>query len=173
MCYRCATNPSIHHHRRHVAAVSSSLSHHGVAFMSVTVLSLPSWCRLRRCIVTVLLSPLCHCGAFPVALSRFHRPRHSVTFVVALLWFRCRHHGVTFAFVMVSLLPLRCCLHVGHSFVFAIAVLPSSSHRHGVIVTVTSLWCLRCHIVVVSLSPSLSHCHHFVIAIVVSPSHLS
>src|SRR6266850_1844177 len=65
MCYRCATNPSIHHHCRHIAAMSSPLSSHcrsfvitvvvlpsrlswfrhccyGVAFTSVVVLSLPS-----------------------------------------------------------------------------------------------------------------------------------
>src|SRR6266850_5682325 len=64
MCYHCATNPSIHHHCCHIAAVSSPLSHHGVAFMSVAVLSLPSWCHLHRHIVAVLSSPSCRCSAF-------------------------------------------------------------------------------------------------------------
>src|SRR6266850_1064428 len=108
MCYRFATNPSIHHHRHHIAAVSSPLSHYGVAFTSVAVSSLPSQCRLRHRIVTVLLSLSCHCGAFAVALLWFHRPHRSVAFVVALLWFRRRHHGVTFMFVAVLSLPSRC-----------------------------------------------------------------
>src|SRR6266850_6656108 len=140
MCYHCATNPSIHHHCHHIAAVSLPLSHHGVTFTSVMVSSLPSWCRLRRRIVTVLLLPLCHCSAFTVTLSWFCRPHRSVAFVVTLSWFHHCHRGVAFAFVMVLLLPLRCCLRVGHSFVVAIAVLPSRQSRfchchHGVAFT--------------------------------------
>src|SRR6267142_2747220 len=101
-----------------------------------------------------------------------HYCHRGVTFVVTLSWFRCRHHGVAFAFVMVSLLPLWCCLRVGCSFVIAIVVSTSRwlqfCHcHHGVAFIVASL---RCHyhscIVVV---PLLSHCHGFVVAIVVSP----
>src|SRR6267142_2304881 len=95
MWYRCATNPSIHHHRRHVATMSLPLSHHGVAFMSVVVLLLPSRCHLRHHIVVVSLSQSYHCGAFTVASSQFCRHCHSVTFVVALSRF-CRHRGVAF-----------------------------------------------------------------------------
>src|SRR6266850_3045007 len=147
MCYRFATNPSIHHHRHHIAAVSSPLSHYGVAFTSVAVSSLPSQCRLRHRIVTVLLSLSCHCGAFAVALLWFHRPHRSVAFVVALLWFRRRHHGVTFMFVTVLSLLSRCRLHVGRGFVFAIMVSPSRwsqfCHCHrGVAFVVASS---RCH----------------------------
>src|SRR6266850_926104 len=131
MCYHCATNPSIHHHCHHIAAVSLPLSHHGVTFTSVMVSSLPSWCRLRRRIVTVLLLPLCHCSAFAVTLSWFCCPCRSVAFVVTLSWFHHCHRGVAFAFVM------------------AIAVSPSLSHHCGVIVAVASLWCLCCHIVTV------------------------
>jgi len=120
MCYRCATNPSIHHHCRHIAAMSSPLSHHGVAFTLVVVSSLPSWCRLCRRIVAVLSLPSCHCGAFAVALLWFCRPRHSVTFVVALSQFRHHRRGVAFAFVMVSSLLLQCCLHIGRGFVIAV-----------------------------------------------------
>src|SRR6266850_1970512 len=108
MCYRCATNPSIHHHCRHVAAMSLPLSHHGVAFMSVMVSSLPSWCHLRHRIVMVLLSPSCCCGAFAVALLWFRRRHCSVAFIVTLSPFCHRHHGVAFTSLTVSSLPSQC-----------------------------------------------------------------
>src|SRR6266850_1741741 len=123
MCYHCATNPSIHHYRRCVAAMSSPLSHHGVAFavassqfccccrsvtfVLVAVSSLPSRCRLRHRIVMVSSSHWSwfHCHyhgvAFIVTLSRFHR-RHGVAFIVALSWCHC------------------------HGFIVAIAVSPSA-----------------------------------------------
>src|SRR6266850_1037722 len=50
---------------------------------------------------------------------------------------------------------------------------PSSLHCCGVVVTVASLWCLRCRIVVVLLLPlwcCLRICHGFVVAVVLSPS---
>src|SRR6266850_8189464 len=112
MCYRCATNPSIHHHCHHVAAVSSPLSHHGVAFavasswfhhcrhgvtfVSVVVSSLPSRCRLHCRIVVVSLSQSRHYSAFTVVLLLFCCCRRSVAFVVALLRFHRCHHGVAF-----------------------------------------------------------------------------
>src|SRR6266850_2186478 len=141
MCYRCATNPSIHHHCGHVTAMLSPLSHHGVTFMLVIVSSLPLRCHLCCRIVAVLSLPLCCCGAFAVALSQFHRPHRSVTFVVAIVvspsclsrFHRC-HCGVTFASVAVSSLPLQCCLHVGCGFIVAIVVSPSCWS-----------WFRRCH----------------------------
>src|SRR6267142_2276555 len=128
MCYHCATNPSIHHHHRCIAAVSSPLSHHGVAFAvaslrfrrrhcgvtftSVMVSLSPSWCRLRvgrGFIVTVVVLPsLSHCHGFIVV-------------VVLPSLSHCR--GVV---VTVSLSPLRCHLH--HRIV---TVLSSQSHRCG------------------------------------------
>src|SRR6267142_2191663 len=192
MCYRCATNPSIHHHHRHIAAVSLPLSHHGVAFTLVAVSSLPSRCHLCCRIVVVLSLPSCRCGAFAVALLWFCCPRRSVAFIVALLQFRHCCHGVAFVFVTVSLLPSRCRLHIGCSFVVAVAVSPSCRsqfyrcHR-SVTFIITSSRCYHysCVVVVPSLShccgsvvaiavlPSLSHCCHFIVAIVVSPSCLS
>src|SRR6267142_2327696 len=135
MCYHCATNPSIHHHYRHVAAVSLPLSHHGVAFMSVVVSSLPSWCRLCHCIVTVLLLPLCHCSAFTVTLSWFCRPHRSVAFVVTLSWFHHCHRGVAFAFVAVSSLPLQCRLHC-----CIVAVSSLQLHHCGAFAVTSSLF---------------------------------
>src|SRR6267142_159458 len=101
-----------------------------------------------------------------------HYCHRGVTFVVTLSWFRCRHHGVAFAFVMVSLLPLWCCLRVGCSFVIAIVVSTSRWSQfchchHGVAFIVASS---RCHyrscVVVV---PLLSHCRGFIVAVVVLP----
>src|SRR6267142_2966410 len=125
MCYHCATNPSIHHHHRHVAAMLSPLSHHGVAFTLVAVSSLPSQCRLHHHIVAVLSSPSCRCSAFAVTLSWFHHPHRSVAFVVALSQFHCHHHGVAFVFVTVSSLLSQCHLCVGRGFVVAVVVSPS------------------------------------------------
>src|SRR6266850_2204789 len=144
MCYHCATNPSIHHHCHHIAAVSLPLSHRSVAF------------------------------------------------IITLLWFHCCHCGVTFVFVMVSLLPSQCCLHVGRHFIVAIAVSPSCQsqfrcchrsvtfvvalsqcHHRSCIIVVPLLSHHRSFIVAVAVLPSSSHCCHFVIAVVVSPSHLS
>src|SRR6266850_1924813 len=57
MCYHCATNPSIHHHRYCVMAVLSPLSHHGVAF-TVTSSQFHHCCHsVTFMLVTVL--PLC------------------------------------------------------------------------------------------------------------------
>src|SRR6267142_2301679 len=177
MCYCCATNPSIHHCCCHITAMSSPLSHHGVTFMLVTVSSLPLRCHLCCHIVAVLSSPLCCCGAFAVALSQFHRPHCSVTFVVAVVvsplclsWFHCCRCGVAFASVVVSSLPLRCRLHIGCSFIVAIMVSPLSLHHRSVIIAVTSLWCLHCHIVVVSSLPLQCRLHHRIVAILLLPS---
>src|SRR6267142_1252472 len=90
MCYHCATNPSIHHCCRHIAAVLSPLSHHGVtfvvtllrfcrrrcgvAFASVTVLSSLLWCCLRvgrGFVVAIAVLPSsshCHCFVVVVVL---------------------------------------------------------------------------------------------------------
>src|SRR6266850_2314993 len=125
MCYCCATNPSIHHHHRHVMAVSSPLSHHGVTFTSVAVSSLSSRCRLHHHIVTVSSSQLRHCGAFAVALLWFCHCHHGVTFIITIL--RCRHRS---CIVVVPLLSHR------HGFVITVTVLPSSLHRHGFVVIV-------------------------------------
>src|SRR6267142_1652472 len=173
MCYHCATNPSIHHHHHHVAAVSSLLSHHGVAFTLVAVLSLPSQCRLRRCIIPVSSSQSHRCGAFAVALSQFCHRCYSVAFVIALSPFRRRRHGVAFTSVTVSSSPSQCHLHVGHGFVIAIAVSPSCWLRFhrchcGVTFVVALLQCCRCSRVVVV--PSLLHRHSFVVTIMVLPS---
>src|SRR6266850_4904200 len=121
MCYHCATNPSIHHHHCHVAAVSLLLSHHGVAFAvtlsqfcrcrhgvtftSVAVLLLPSQCCLHCRIIVVLPSLSCHHSAFAVTLSQF----------------RCCCHGFVIA-ITVSLSPSRfcCCCH-GVAFIVALS----------------------------------------------------
>src|SRR6267142_1944724 len=174
MCYHCATNPSIHHHHHHVAAVSSLLSHHGVAFTLVAVLSLPSQCRLRRCIITVSSSQSHRCGAFAVALSQFCHRCYSVAFVIALSPFRRRRHGVAFTSVTVSSSPSQCHLHVGYSFVIAIAVSPSHQSQFcqccrgvaftSVAVSSLPLWCrLRCCIVAV-LSLQSRRCGAFAVA---------
>src|SRR6266850_275670 len=137
MCYHCATNPSI-------AAMSLLLSHHGVTFTSVVVSSLPSWCCLCRRIVAVPLLSYHHGFVVAIMVSPSCRS-----------WFHHCRRGVTFTFVMVLLLPLRCCLHVGHGFIIAIAVLPSCWSRfrhchHGVAFVVASLWCHHCSCVVIS-----------------------
>src|SRR6267142_1770706 len=180
MCYRCATNPSIQHHCGHVTAMLSPLSHHGVTFMLVIVSSLPLRCHLCCRIVAVLSLPLCCCGAFAVALSQFHRPHRSVTFVVAIVvspsclsrFHRC-HCGVTFASVVVSSLQSRRCgaftvtlswfRHCHCSVAFIIALSPFCCCHRGVAfmsITVSSL--------------PLQCCLHvgcgFIIAIAVSPS---
>src|SRR6266850_2055995 len=171
MCYHCATNPSIHHYRRCVAAMSSPLSHHGVAFavassqfccccrsvtfVLVAVSSLPSRCRLRHRIVMVSSSQLCHCGAFAVALSPFHCRHCGVAFVIALSRFHHHHHGVTFASVMVSSSPSWCRLRIGHGFIVTIMVLLSLSHCHGFIV--------------VMVLPSSSHCRGVIVTVSLSP----
>src|SRR6267142_1941335 len=81
-----------------------------------------------RCIVAMSLLLSHHGVAFAVALSWFHCHCHGVAFIVALSQF-CHHcRGVTFVSVMVSSLLLRCRLHIGHSFIVAIMVSPSSSH---------------------------------------------
>src|SRR6267142_6281701 len=159
MCYRCATNPSIHHHHHCVAAMSSPLSHHGVAFavtssrfhhrhhgvtfVSVVVSLLPSRCCLRPHIVVVLSSQSHRCGAFAVASSPFCHRCRGVAFVIALSRFHHRHRGVAFTSVTVSSSPSRCCLHVGHGFVVTIAVLPllslSQCFHCGFFVSVVSL----------------------------------
>src|SRR6266850_1969799 len=182
MCYHCATNPSIHHHCHHVMAMLLLLSHHGVAFMSVAVLSLPSvspsllhccgvivtvvslWCLCCHIVTVSLLPSQCHLHHHIVAilsLPSWCRLHICHSFVVTIVvspscWspFHCCCRGVTFTSVTVLSLPLWCHLHVGCSFVIAIVVLPSSSHHCGVVVTVASLWFLFCHIVAVSLSPS-------------------
>src|SRR6266850_2160193 len=75
------------------------------------------------------------------------------------------HHGVTFT---VTSSRFRCC-HCDVTFIVAllqcrcrshIVAVPSLSHCHGFVVTVM-------------VSPSSSHCCGFVVAVVVSPSHLS
>src|SRR6267142_2219671 len=157
MCYHCATNPSIHHHCHHVAAVSLLLSHHGVTF---TVTSL----RFRRChcdvtfIVALLRCHYCshviavpslsHCCGFVVAVMVSPLSLHCRGFVVTVVvspshlsWFCRRCCGVAFVSVVVSSSPLRCCLC-----------------RLIVAVLLSPLWC------------RLRICHGFVVAVVVSPS---
>src|SRR6267142_1528577 len=107
MCYRCATNPSIHHHRRHIAAMSSPLSHHGVAFTLVVVSSSPSQCHLCRRIVAVSSSPswcclrVCHGFVIAVTVLPSHRS-----------WFcHCRHQKkstflTTSYYILSHLIPL-------------------------------------------------------------------
>src|SRR6266850_873701 len=93
MCYHCATNPSIHHHCRRVAAVSSPLSHHGVTF---TVTS----SQFRRChcdvafIVALLLRCCLHCCIVMVSSSWFCHRHCGVAFVIALSRCHCRSHVV-------------------------------------------------------------------------------
>src|SRR6266850_2143117 len=135
MCYHCATNPSIHHHCRCVAAISSLLSHHGVTF---TVTS--SWFRRCHCDVT-----------FIVALSWCHCCCRGVTFMLVMVSSSpsrcclCRH--------IVMVLSLSwCCLH--HRIV---AVSSSWFYcRHCSVAFIVALSrCCRCsHVVVV---PSLLH----------------
>src|SRR6267142_2347694 len=123
MCYHCATNPSIHHHCRCVATVTSWCHLH---CHIVTVSSLPLQCRLHCRIVAVSLSQSHCCGAFAVALSRFCHRHHGVTFVIALLWFCRCHCGVTFASVTVLLSPLWCRLR-RRIVVVSSSLKPSSS----------------------------------------------
>jgi len=75
--------------------------------------------------------------------------------------------------VTVSLLPLQCCLHVGHSFVVAVVVLPSSSHHHSFIVIAVLPSSSHCHgvIVTVSLSPLWCHLRHYIVAVSSSQLH--
>src|SRR6266850_105188 len=155
MCYHCATNPSIHHHCRRVAALTSwcHLRHR-----IVVVLSSPSWCRLRIChgfVIAVVVLPSCR--------SQFRCRRRGVAFVIALSWFRCCcgvafiitlsrccHHG----FVVAVPLLLHCC-----GFIVAIAMSPLSSHCRSV----------RCHfIIAIVVSPSSLHRHGVVVAVLLS-----
>ena len=186
MCYHCATNPSIHHHCRCVAAISSLLSHHGVTFTvtsswfrrchcDVTFIVALSWCRCCSRIVAVSLLQSHCCGAFAVALSWFCHRCHGVTFIIALSRFCCCRRGVTFASVMVSLLLLWCHLHVGHGFIITIMVSPSHwswfhCHYHGVAFIVTLSRFHRRHGVAFIVALSWCHCHGFIVAIAVSPS---
>ena len=126
MCYHCATNPSIHHHCHHVAAVSLLLSHHGVTF---TVTSL----RFRRChcdVAFIIALLQCHCRSRVIAVPSLSHYRgfvvavmvslsssHCCGFVVAIMvspshlsWFRRRCCGVAFVSVAVSSSPSWCCL---------------------------------------------------------------
>src|SRR6267142_403490 len=126
MCYHCATNPSIHHHCRRIAAVSLPPSHHGVTF---TVTS----SRFRRChcdvafIVALLrchcrsrivaVPSLLHCRGFVVAVIVSPSSLHCRSFVIAVVVspshlsrFRCRCCGVAFVSVAVSSSPSWCCL---------------------------------------------------------------
>src|SRR6266850_729884 len=114
MCYRYATNPSIHHRRHcHCYIMVSPLLSHCHGFVVAITMSPLHWLQFRC---------RCHGVAFIIALSQFHH-RRGVAFIVALLW---------------------CCCH---GFVVAIMVLPSSSHCCGVVVAVALLWCLCCRIV--------------------------
>src|SRR6266850_5632958 len=151
-------SPSSSHCRGFVVAVVVSPSHlswfHrrccGVTFVSVTVSSLPSWCCLRRCIVTVLSSSQCclHCRIVVVLSSRFHRRHCGVAFIIALSWCCCRSRVVA-----VPLLSHRC------SFIVAVAVSPSSSHCRSV----------RCHfIITVMVSPLSLHRHGVIVAVLLS-----
>src|SRR6266850_1537151 len=199
MCYHCATNPSIHHRCRRVAAVSSPLSHHGVTFI-ITL----SRCRCRSCVVVVPL--LSHCRSFVVTVMVSPSSLHCRGFVVAVVvspshLSRFCHHccSVAFMSVAVSSSPSWCCLH--HRIVTVSSLSWCCLHR--CIVTVSSSWfhrhhcgvafvvaLLRCRhrsrivvvpllshrcsfIVAIAMSPSLSHCcsvHcHFIITVVVSP----
>src|SRR6266850_389301 len=95
MCYRCATNPSIHHHRCHIVAVSSLLSHHGVTFAVALSQFHCCHCSVAFMLVVVSLSPLpCRlhvgCGfiiAIMVLPLLLHH--HGVIVAVILLW--CLH----------------------------------------------------------------------------------
>src|SRR6266850_247591 len=69
-----------HHHIVIVLLLPFCCCRCSVAFMSVAVSSLPSWCCFRHCIVAVLSSQLHCCGAFAVASLQFHHCRCSVTF---------------------------------------------------------------------------------------------
>src|SRR6267142_2017449 len=132
MCYHCATNPSIHHHHCCCCSVAFIITLlwfccccHGVAFMSVMVLSSLSQCHLcvsHGFIVAVAVSPSHQ--------SQFCCCHHGVAFVVASLQCHLCHH-------IIAVLPssLHCC-----GFII-IAVLPSSLHCCGVVITVASLWC--------------------------------
>src|SRR6266850_1012863 len=187
MCYRCATNPSIHHHRCHIVAVSSLLSHHGVTFAvalswfhhchggvtfaSVAVLLLPSQCHLYCRIIMVSSSQLHCCGAgFVVAVTVSPSLSHCHGFVVAVamspscwLWFHHCHHGV--AFVVASSWCHRCShivmvpsLSHCRGFVITIVVSPSSSHHHSFIVAVSLLQ--SCHCGAFAVTSLQFYCHH-------------
>src|SRR6266850_1290766 len=145
----------------------------------------------RSVTFVVTLLRCCHCCCVVVVplLSQFHCPHCSVTFIVALLWFHRCHCGVAFAFVTVSLSPSPCHLRISHSFIVAVAVLPSCwlwfrcchrgvafiialsrCHRCSCVIVVPSQLHCRGFVVAIAVLPSSSHCCHFVIAIVVSPS---
>src|SRR6266850_2120208 len=174
MCYRCATNPSIQHHRRHIAAVLSLLSHHGVAFIvallqfhhrcrgvafaSVMVSSLPLWCRLRvshSFIVAFVVLPSSshHHGFIVVVVLPSSSHCHGVIVTVSLLPLWCR---LCCCIIMVSLswFCCRCC-----GVIIAVLLSPLQCHFCCRII-VTSL-CHRCSHVVAwswSWSWSWSHC---------------
>src|SRR6266850_2260669 len=191
MCYRCATNPSIHHRCCHVAAVSLLLSHHGVAF-TVTL----SWfCHCHCDVAFVVTSSWCHhCSHVVVVPLLSHRHRFIITVVVSPLSSHCRgfvvavvvspsrlsqfhrcHHGVAFVSVVVSSSLSQCHLRCRIVMVSSsswcclhhciVTVSLSQFHRRhcSVAFVVTSLWC-RCRSRVVAV-PLLSHRCGFVVAV--------
>src|SRR6267142_5821692 len=168
MCYHCATNPSIHHRCRRVAAVSSPLSHHGVTFTvmlsrfdcchcNVAFIIALLRCHCRSCVVAV--PSLSHCRGFVVAvmvsLSSSHCRSFVVTVVVSPLHLSQFRHcccGVTFASVMVSSSLLWCRLRVSRGFIVTVMVLPSLSHCHGFIIVMVLPSLLHCCGVIVTVS---------------------
>src|SRR6267142_429851 len=144
MCYRCATNPSIHHHCHCIATVSSLLSHCGVTFTvtlsrfrrchcDVAFIVTLSQCRCRSRVVAVPL--LSHCRS--VALSS---PRGVIVAVMSLRGCGCGcGHGcimvVVIMVVVVVMLWLSPSLlrHCGYC-----------CHGHGcvVVVVIVASWLL-------------------------------
>src|SRR6266850_5340199 len=78
MCYHCATNPSIHHHCRCVAAVSLLLSHHGVTF----TVTLSRFCHCHCDVAFIIALLRCHCRSCVVAVPSLS---HCHGFVVAVI----------------------------------------------------------------------------------------
>src|SRR6266850_1722592 len=155
MCYHCATNPSIHHCCRHIAAVLSPLSHHGVTF---TVTSL-RFCRCHCDVAFIVALLRCHCRSRVIAVPSLS---HCRGFVIAIMVSPSSSHCCGFVVAVVvspshlSRFCHRCC---GVAFV-SVAVLSSPSRcclRHHIVTVLLLSWCClhRCIVAVL-----LSRFHH-------------
>src|SRR6267142_946634 len=135
MCYRCATNPSIHHHCCCIVAMSSLLSHHGVTF---TVMVSPSSLHCCGFVVAIAMLPSCR--------SQFYCCHCSVAFIITSS--RCHHRS---HIVTISLSPSQC--HLRHRI---IAVSLSQSGCYGAFAVTSSQF--YCHHRSVAFIVALSQC---------------
>src|SRR6267142_1947507 len=157
--------------------------HHGVAFIVAL-----SQCHCHSRIVVV--PSLSHCCGFVITIVVSPSSLHCRHFVIAIMvlplrrsQFRHCCHSVTFMSVVVSLLPSWC--HLRRRIVmvsssqshrcgaFAVALSWFRHHCHGVaFIVALSQFCCCCGVAFI-VALSRCHCHGFVVAIAVSPSHQS